>query len=72
MTLDVDGQRHMLHARPHKGSPLNPFTWSEACEKFRRYSASVLSTERAALIIDAVGRLEQAADRADVAQLLSQ
>jgi 2-methylcitrate dehydratase PrpD len=67
--LDVAGQRHTLRTQPYKGSPRNPFTWDEACEKFRRYTASVLSTERATTLIDTVGRLEKVADMADVAQL---
>ena len=53
--LDCAGQRHTLHTRPHKGSPRNPFTWEEACEKFRRYTASILSAQQATTIIDAVG-----------------
>jgi 2-methylcitrate dehydratase PrpD len=69
--VDVDGQRHVLHARPHKGSPRNPFTWPEACEKFCRYTTTVLPAERAAAIIAAIGRLEEAADLADIARLAS-
>jgi 2-methylcitrate dehydratase PrpD len=40
-------------------------------EKFRRDTASMLGAERATAIVDAVGRLEQAADVADVARLAS-
>src|SRR5437867_1246200 len=35
--LEFAGQRYTLRTRPYKGSPRNPFTWDEACEKFRRY-----------------------------------
>jgi 2-methylcitrate dehydratase PrpD len=69
--LDCAGQHHTLRTRPYKGSPPNPFTWAEACEKFRRYTASILSAQRATTIIDAVGSLEQAADMADIARLVA-
>jgi 2-methylcitrate dehydratase PrpD len=69
--LECAGQRHTLSTRAHKGSPRNPFTWDESCEKFRRYTGSVLSEVRARTIIDAVGALEGAADVADLAGLVS-
>ena len=69
--LDCGGQRHTLRTRPYKGSPHNPFTWDEACEKFRRYTASVLSPQRATTIIDVVGSLERVADMASVGELVA-
>src|SRR5256712_11703299 len=48
--------------RPHKGSPANPFTWEEAEEKFRRYTASVLDARQATAVIGAVAELEHATD----------
>jgi len=69
--LECAGQRHTLHTRPYKGSSLNPFTWDDACEKFRRYTAAVLSGPQAARVIDAVGGLERATDMADVARLVA-
>jgi 2-methylcitrate dehydratase PrpD len=69
--IECAGQRHLLQTRPYKGSPPNPFTWDEAREKFRRYTASVLDTKRSAAIIDAVGDLDRLPDIADLASLLS-
>src|SRR2546426_502549 len=69
--IECAGQQHSLRTRPHKGSPPNPFTWDEACEKFGRYTASVLDAQQATAIIDAVGGLEQVTDMADVARLLA-
>src|SRR5213594_1401979 len=69
--IECAGQRHALRTRPHKGSPLNPFTWEEAVEKFRRYTATVLEGQRTTAIIDAVGGLENVPDMADVAPLLA-
>ena len=71
IVVEVDGRRHSLHAEPHKGSPRNPFTWPEACEKFRRYTASILDAERATTLIDMVARLENVGDMADVAQAVA-
>ena len=71
IVIECAGRRHTLRTRAYKGSTSNPFTWEEACEKFRRYTASVLGAQPAATIIDAVCGLEQVADMADVAQLLA-
>ena len=69
--IDCAGQHHVLSTRPHKGSPTNPFTWDDACEKFRRYTASVISAQRAATIIDAVGGLDQATDIAKIVTVVA-
>ena len=69
--VECAGRHYTLRTRPHKGAPTNPFTWDEVCEKFQRYTASVVSAAQTATLIDAVGRLEQVADIADVAELIS-
>jgi 2-methylcitrate dehydratase PrpD len=69
--VECAGQRHTLSTRPYKGSASNPFTWDEACEKFRRYTASVLEAPRATAIVDAVGQLERVRDVAAVARLVA-
>src|SRR5438876_212731 len=65
------GRCHTPRTRPHQGAPSNPFTWTEASEKFRRYTASVIDAARATAIIDVVGRLEQVTDMAEVAELVA-
>ena len=69
--IDETGRHHVLRTRPHKGSPRNPFTWDDACEKFRRYTARVIGAQGATTIVDAVGGLERAADMGGIARLLA-
>ncbi len=69
--IECAGRRHTLRTRPHKGSPTNPFTWEEAGEKFRRYTASVLDPREATTVVDAVGGLEQATDLCDLVRTLA-
>ncbi|HXJ84076.1 MAG TPA: MmgE/PrpD family protein [Candidatus Methylomirabilis sp.] len=69
--IEAGGRSHTLRTRPHKGAPSNPFTWAEVCEKFQRYTASIVATSRAMALIDVVGRLEQVANMAAVAELLA-
>jgi 2-methylcitrate dehydratase PrpD len=71
MLIECGAERHTLHTRPYKGSPSNPFTWAEACEKFQRYTASIVGPPQATAIIDAVGGLERATDMADVVRLVA-
>ena len=69
--IECGTEGHTVETKPYKGSPLNPFTWPEACEKFRRYTASMLGAPRATAIIDAVKALERASNMADVARLVA-
>ena len=69
--LECDGQRYTLLTRPHKGSPRHPFTWDEICQKFRRFTASIISAKQADGIIAAVGHQEHVADMAEVSQLVA-
>ena len=45
--LEYAGQRYTLPTQPHKGSPHNPFTWDDVCDKFRRFTASIISPRKA-------------------------
>jgi 2-methylcitrate dehydratase PrpD len=56
---------------PHKGSPHNPLTWEDACEKFSRYTRTIIGAAQAAAIMDAVADLENQNDMARIATLLA-
>jgi 2-methylcitrate dehydratase PrpD len=66
--LECQGRNYTLPTKPHKGSPRNPFTWDEICDKFRRFTAAVIDAVQAGAIITMVGHLEQVDDMAQVAQ----
>lgn len=55
----------------HKGSPHNPLTWPDACEKFSRYTHTLIGAAQAQAIMDAVADLENQSDLARVASLLA-
>ena len=69
--IECAGQQHAVQTRPYKGSTRNPFTWDDACEKFRRFTRSVLPAPRAAAIIEAVAGLEAQPDVAVIARLVA-
>ena len=71
IVVECGGRRHTRRTRPHKGSPADPFTWDEAAEKFRRYTASILDARRASAIVGAVAGLERAKDVSELAGLLA-
>ena len=70
IVVECGGRRCALRTGPHKGSPADPFTWDEAAEKFRRYTASILDPTSAAALIAAVNELERAADVGELARML--
>lgn len=69
--IECADRRHTLTTRAYKGSPPNPFTWDEASEKFRRYTASMLGASQATAIVDAISDLDHVTDLSEVAQLLT-
>jgi len=69
--VECGAQRHVTHTRPHKGSPANPFTWDEASEKFRRFTASVIGGPQATAIIGAVAAVGKGVDLGDLVRLLA-
>ena len=55
----------------HKGSPHNPLTWTDACEKFSRYTRTLIGEPQARAIMDAVADLENQSDMARIATLVA-
>jgi 2-methylcitrate dehydratase PrpD len=72
IVVECSGVRHTRQTTPYKGSPPNPFTWAEACEKFGRYTASLLGAPQSAAIVDAVSGLEKSPDVSELARLVGQ
>jgi len=70
IVVECSGVRHTRQTTPYKGSPPNPFTWAEACEKFGRYTASLLGAPQSAAIVDAVSGLEKSPDVSELAGLV--
>ena len=66
--LEFGGERHVIATKPHPGSQDAPFTWDEVSEKFRRYTASIIGADQASAVIDAVARIPDSSDMAEVTQ----
>jgi 2-methylcitrate dehydratase PrpD len=71
ITITCGSNSYKKTTTPHKGSPLNPLTWPDACEKFTRYTRTLIGTQQAQAIIDAVSKLESESDMANIAALLA-
>jgi 2-methylcitrate dehydratase PrpD len=56
---------------PHKGSPHNPLTWTDVCEKFGRYTQTLIDATRARALMNAVADLENQSDMGRIASLLT-
>ncbi len=69
--IEVADTVYLLQTQPHKGSPSNPFTWDEICEKFRRYTREMISEAQAEAIIDGIAHLEESPDVAEITRLLA-
>ena len=67
--IEVADAVYSLETKPHKGSPHNPFSWDEICEKFRRYTREFISMDQAEAIIGGIAHLEQSKDVAEIAHL---
>ena len=71
VTITCGSNSYKKTTTPHKGSPLNPLTWPDACEKFSRYTRTLIGAAQAQAIIDAVGKLETESDMANIAALVA-
>jgi 2-methylcitrate dehydratase PrpD len=71
VTITCGSNAYRKTTTPHKGSPLNPLDWAGACEKFSRYTRTLIGATQAQAIMDAVGDLENQSDMATIASLLA-
>lgn len=71
VTIVCGGHTYKKTTTPHKGSPLNPLTWPDACEKFTRYTKTLIGEAQAKAIMDAVSDLENQSDMARLAALVA-
>ena len=71
VTIRCGSQSFSKTTTPHKGSPKNPLTWADACEKFGRYTQRFVADAQARSIIDAVSDLDNTPDMARIAGLVA-
>jgi 2-methylcitrate dehydratase PrpD len=69
--IETGEQTFSLPTEPFKGSASNPMTWSDACEKFRRYTQPFIKDDRAQAIIEVVAALPGAADLRELTRLIA-
>jgi 2-methylcitrate dehydratase PrpD len=70
IVIECVGRRHAVRTRPHKGSPADPFTWEEACEKFGRYAAPILGARQIEAIVGVVDGLQHTPDMSGLVRTL--
>lgn len=71
VTITCGGHTYKRTTTPHKGSPANPLDWDGACEKFSRYTRTLIGASQAGAIMDAVGDLDNRSDMAHIATLVA-
>jgi 2-methylcitrate dehydratase PrpD len=71
VTIICGGMTFKKVTSAHKGSPHNPLTWADACEKFSRYTRSLIGDAQAKAIMDAVADIDNQSDMARIATLLA-
>jgi 2-methylcitrate dehydratase PrpD len=69
VTITCGGKTFTKRTCAHKGSPHNPLTWEDACEKFGRYTRTIIDARQAQDIIAAVAGLERQDDMGRIAAL---
>jgi 2-methylcitrate dehydratase PrpD len=71
VTIETADQTFSLPTEPFKGSPSNPMTWADVCEKFQRYTQPFIRDAQAHAMIEAVADLPRTAHVRDVARLIA-
>jgi 2-methylcitrate dehydratase PrpD len=70
VTVVANGETHTIEVIDWKGAPSNPYTLEEMNEKFRRYAAALLPTDRIEQIVERVQNLENERDVSELVRLL--
>jgi 2-methylcitrate dehydratase PrpD len=70
VTVAANGETHTIEVTSWKGAPSNPYTLDEMGEKFRRYAAALLPSERIEEIVQRVQNLEDERDLSELVKLL--
>jgi 2-methylcitrate dehydratase PrpD len=71
LVLEIDGESYRLDATDYKGSPNNPYTFDDLCDKFRRYATASIDPTAVEGTIDLVAALEEVPDIATLTRLLT-
>ena len=71
LVLEIDGERHHLDAADFKGSPTNPYTFDELCQKLLRYAVISIDVASAERLMELVRSLEDVPDIAALTKLLA-
>ncbi|MGH8665973.1 MAG: MmgE/PrpD family protein, partial [Burkholderiales bacterium] len=69
VTIACGGQTFTRLTSAHKGSPHNPLSWEDACEKFGRYTRTFIGERQARALMEAVADLERQDDVGRIAAL---
>ena len=69
VTIACGGRTFSMLTSAHTGSPHNPLTWNDACEKFVRYTRTILDEKRQRAIMEAIAALQDEDDMGHVAAL---
>lgn len=67
LTIACGGKTFSKLTSAHKGSPHNPLSWEDACEKFTRYTRKLIGEPQATAIMQAVADLERQDDMGRIA-----
>lgn len=67
----MEGKRHVLYVEDYKGSVREPLNFEETCEKFQRFTQTVVEKKRRDDIKKLVQHLEQLSDIAPLARLIA-
>ncbi len=68
--IEVAGKRHTIHVEDFKGSLRQPFNFDETCEKFQRYTQTMVNKTRKDEVQELVRDLDQLSDMAQLARLI--